>query len=56
MRTATDKKRRFNALKRAPDAIVIRTHLLSKKMMVEKMTKEINRKLLLKYGRSYKAR
>ena len=56
LRTTTDKKRRFNALKRAPDAIVIRTHLLSKKMMVEKMTKEISRKLLLKYGRNFKAR
>ena len=55
-RTAIDKKRRFNALKKCPDAIVIRTHLLSKKQMVEKMTREINRKLLLKYGRNFKAR
>ena len=55
-RTTIDKKRRFNALKKSPDALVIRTHLLSKKQMIEKMTKEINRKLLLKYGRNYKAR
>ena len=54
-RTAIDKKRRFNALKKCPDAIVIRTHLLSKKQMIEKMTREINRKLLLKYGRNFKA-
>ena len=56
LRTTIDKKRRFNALKKSPDALVIRTHLLSKKQMIEKMTKEINRKLLLKYGRNYKAR
>jgi len=55
-RTTIDKKRRFNALKKSPDALVIRTHLLSKKRMIEKMTKEINRKLLLKYGRNYKAK
>ena len=56
LRTTIDQKRRFNALKKSPDALVIRTHLLSKKQMIEKMTKEINRKLLLKYGRNYKAR
>ena len=56
LRTTIDQKRRFNALKKSPDALVIRTHLLSKKQMIEKMTKEINGKLLLKYGRNYKAR
>ena len=55
-RTTIDKKRRFNALKKSPDALVIRTHLLSKKQMIERMTKEIDRKLFLKYGRNNKAR
>ena len=54
-RTTIDKKRRFNALKKSPDALVIRTHLLSKKQMIERMTKEIDRKLFLKYGRNNKA-
>ena len=56
LRTTTDKQRRFNALKRSSDAILVRTHLLSKKMVEKVMTKEINRRLLLKYGRYFKAR
>ena len=44
-RTTIDKKRRFNALKKSPDALVIRTHLLSKKSMIAKMVKEIEKKL-----------
>ena len=55
-RTLLDKKRRFNALKRAPDALIIRTHLLTKKQMLAKMIKETEKKLLLKYGRNYKKR
>ena len=55
-RTKIDKKRRFNALKKSPDALVIRTHLLSKKEVVEKMVKEIERKLLLKYGRNFEGK
>ena len=52
LRTTIDKKRRFNALKKSPDALVIRTHLLSKKMMIAKMVKEIEKKIKEKYGRS----
>ena len=56
LRTTTDKQRRFNALKRSPDAILVRTHLLSKKKVEKVMTNEINRRLLLKYGRNFKTR
>ena len=54
-RTLLDKKRRYNPLKKMPDAVLIRTDILSKKAMVLKMSREIDKKLLLKYGRSYKA-
>ena len=56
LRTTIDKQRRFNALKRSPDAILVRTHLLSKKKVEKLMSKEIDKKLLLKYGRSLKGR
>ena len=55
-RTLLDKKRRHNPLKKMADAVLIRTDILSKKAMVAKMTKEIDKKLLLKYGRNFKAR
>ena len=45
-----DKKRRHNPLKKVPDAVLIRTDILSRKAMVLKMSKEIDKKLLLKYG------
>ena len=56
IRTLLDKKRRHNPLKRVADAVLIRTDILNKKAMVAKMSKEIDRKLLLKYGRNFKAR
>ena len=55
-RTLQDKKRRQNPLIKVPNAVVIRTHLLTKKQMIQKMSKEINKKLLLKYGSNFKAR
>lgn len=55
-RTLLDKKRKHNPLKKMSDAVLIRTDILNKKEMVNKMSKEIERKLLLKYGRSYKRR
>jgi len=55
-RTLLDKKRRHNPLKKMADAVLIRTDILNKKAMVAKMSKEIDRKLLLKYGRNFKAR
>ena len=55
-RTLLDKKRRHNPLKKMPDAVLIRTDILSKKAMVAKMSKEIDKKILLKYGRNFKTR
>ena len=56
IRTLLDKKRRHNPLKKMTDAVLIRTDILSKKAMVAKMSKEIDKNLLLKYGRNIKAR
>ena len=56
IRTLLDKKRHHNPLKKMGDAVLIRTDILSKKAMLAKMSKEINKKLLLKYGRNFKAR
>ena len=56
IRNLTDKKRRYNPLKKVPDAVLIRTDILSKMAMVTKMSKEIDKKLILKYGRNFKAR
>ena len=55
-RTLMDKKRRHNPLKKVKDAVLIRTDILNKKEMVDKMSKEIEKKLLLKYGRSFKTK
>ncbi len=55
-RTQLDKKRRHNPLQKVKNAVLIRTDVLSKKAMVEKMSKEIDKKLLLKYGRNFKTK
>ena len=56
-RNKLDTKRRFSALKRVKDSVLIRTDILSKSAMVTRMSKEIEKKILLKkYGRSYKTR
>jgi len=55
-RTMLDKKRRHNPLKKMPDAVLIRTDILSKKAMVLKMSREIDKKLLLKYGSRFKTK
>ena len=55
-RTLLDKKRRHNPLKKMPDAVLIRTDILNKKAMVTKMSEEIDKKLISKYGRNFKAR
>ena len=49
IRTQLDKKRRHNPLKKMTDAVLIRTDILSKKGMVTKMSKEIEKKLLFKW-------
>ena len=56
IRTLLDKKRRHNPLKKVADAVLIRTDILSKKAMIAKMSNEIDKKLLLKYGRNFKAK
>jgi cytidylate kinase len=56
IRTLLDKKRRHNPLKKMADAVLIRTDILSKKAMVTKMSIEIDKKLISKYGRNFKAR
>ena len=53
-RTLQDKKRRQNPLIKVPNAVEIRTHLLTKLQMLQKMSKEIDRKLVLKYGSNFK--
>jgi len=55
-RTRMDKSRKNNPLKKMPDAVLIRTDVLSKKTVIAKMSKIIDKKLLLKYGRNFKAR
>ena len=56
IRTLLDKKRRHNPLKKVDDAVLIRTDFLNKKAVVAKMSKEIDKKLFLKYGRNFKTR
>jgi len=55
-RTLLDKKRRHNPLKKMVDAVLIRTDILNKKAVVTKMSKEIDKKLIFKYGRNFKTR
>ena len=55
-RNELDMKRRFSPLIRSKDSIIIRTDVLSIKAMVAKMSKEIDKKLLLKYGRNFKGK
>ena len=56
-RNELDVNRRFSPLILCKDSIVIRTDILSKKAMIARMSKEIEKKLLLKkYGRNYKTR
>jgi cytidylate kinase len=55
-RNELDVKRRFSPLIQSKDSIIIRTDKLNKKAMVAKMSKEIEKKLLLKYGRNFKTK
>ena len=55
-RNELDIKRRFSPLIQSKDSIVIRTDILNKKAMVAKMSMEIEKKLLLKYGRNCKTK
>ena len=53
-RNELDVKRRFSPLIQSKDSIIIRTDILSKKGMVKRMSREIDKKLFLKYGRNIK--
>ena len=55
-RNQLDIKRRFSPLIQTKDSIIIRTDILNKKAMVHKMSKEIDKKMLLKYGRISKTK
>ena len=44
-RTSMDKKRKHSPLKKAKDAILIRTDILNKKMMIKKMSDVIEKKI-----------
>lgn len=55
-RNELDIKRRFSPLIQTKDSIIIRTDILNKKAMVNKMSKEIEKKLLVKYGGNYKTK
>ncbi len=55
-RNELDVNRRFSPLIQSKDSIIIRTDILNKKKMVDKMSKEIDKIVLLKYGRNIKAK
>ena len=55
-RNQLDIKRRFSPLTQTKDSIIIRTDILNKKTMIHKMSKEIDKKMLLKYGRNSKTK
>ena len=57
IRNELDKRRRYSPLKRVRDSVLIRTDILSKSAMIARMSREIEKKLLLKkYARNYKTR
>ena len=49
-----DTTRRFGRLKLSKDHVLVRTDILNRKEMVAKMSREIDRKLKLKYGSNFK--
>jgi len=55
-RNELDVKRRFSPLIQSKDSIIIRTDILNKKTMVTKMSKAIEKRLLIKYGRNIKTK
>ena len=55
-RNYTDVTRTFMPLRIPPGAVIVSTSSISKKKMFEKISKIVEKKLLLKYGRNYKAK
>ena len=56
IRDYSDINRKHSPLRVSKDSIVIDTSKLSKKQMLSKISKIVNKKLILKYGRNFKAR
>ena len=56
IRDYSDINRKYSPLRVSKDSIVIDTSKLSKKQMVDKISNIVKKKLLLKYGRNFKAK
>ena len=56
IRDYSDINRKHSPLRVSKDSIVIDTSKLSKKQMLSKISRIVNKKLILKYGRNFKAR
>ena len=56
IRDYSDINRKHSPLRVSKDSIIIDTSKLSKKRMLNKISKIVESKLLLKYGRNIKAR
>ena len=55
-RDYSDIHRKHSPLRVLKDSIVIDTSKLSKKQMLDKISKIVDKKLILKYGRNFKAK
>ena len=55
-RNYTDVTRAFMPLRKPPGAVLVSTSSISKKEMFRRISRIVEKKLLLKYGRNYKAR
>jgi cytidylate kinase len=55
-RDYSDINRKHSPLRISKDSIVIDTSKLSKKQMLDKISKIVEKKLILKYGRNFKAK
>ena len=56
IRNHTDSTRKFSPLRIPRGAVIVDTTNMNKKQMFGKISKIVERKLFLKYGRNYKAR
>ena len=56
LRDYSDINRKYSPLRPAKDSVIIQTSKLTKKQMLTKISKIIDKRLLLKYGRNFKAR
>ena len=55
-RNHVDSTRKFSPLRISKGAVIVDTTKINKKQMFRKITKVVEEKLFLKYGRNYKAR